>query len=88
MTLKFLNDMSFYDSRRRQMRFVGHDGSQVVSFRIDLDAFFEADLNDKVRETEYLSAFYHRLDAIHDAARILYGNGRRSVYVLSSEDLG
>lgn len=86
MALKFLDDMSYYDPKRRQMRFVGHDGTQVVNFRIDLDAFFAAHFGENVGETDYLNAFYGKLDVIQSAARVAYGNGPRSVYVLSSED--
>lgn len=87
MALKFLDDISFYDHRRRQMRFVAHDGSQVVSFRIELEAFYSHGHEKSARESDYLGAFYQNLDAIHIAARAAYEKGGRSSYFLSSEDL-
>ena len=87
MVLKFMDDMSYFDHRLRQMRFVAHDGSKVVSFRIELDAFYSRDLEDNGRESDYLGAFYNKLDAIHVAARVAYEKGGRSSYYLSNEDL-
>lgn len=87
MALKFMDDMSYFDHRLRQMRFVAHDGSKVVSFRIELDAFYSQGLEDSGRESDYLGAFYNKLDAIHVAARVAYEKGGRSSYYLSNEDL-
>ncbi|WP_425418712.1 DUF1488 family protein [Oricola indica] len=86
MTLCFLEDMSYFDHTRRQMRFVAHDGTQAVSFRIDLDAFFEEGYDGKHGETDYMTVFTSKLEVIHGAARNAYGHGRRSVYVLSRDD--
>lgn len=87
MALRFMDDMSYFDHRRRQIRFVAHDGTQVVSFRIDLDAFYSHHYEGSGQETDYLGAFYQNLDAIHVAARAAYEKGGRSSYYLSSEDL-
>lgn len=87
MTLNFLDDMSFYDCRRRQMRFVGHVGSRAISFRIDLDAFFEGGRDALPSETDCLTAFNSKLSSIHIAARTLYSHGSRSSYVLSRDDI-
>lgn len=87
MALKFLDDMSYFDHRLRQMRFVAHDGPKVVSFRIELNAFYTLGFEDSGRESDYLGAFYQNLDAIHVAARAAYEKGGRSFYYLSNEDL-
>ncbi|MCI5075261.1 DUF1488 family protein [Oricola sp.] len=87
MALKFLDDMSYFDHRRQQMRFVAHDGSKAVSFRIELDAFYSPGIEDSGGETDYLGAFYQNLDAIHAAAQAAYQKGGRSSYFLSNEDL-
>jgi hypothetical protein len=82
MTLTFLNRSRSYDKARQRVRFMGHDGVFEVPFFVETDALPTATAG----EAEYLAAFDAERATIHDVAREIYGNVRRTMYVLTAED--
>lgn len=82
MTLTFPNRSRSYDEAGRRVRFIGHDGMFEVPFFVETDAFSTA----AAGEAHYLAAFDAARSKIHDVAREIYGNARRTVYVLTAGD--
>lgn len=81
MALAFPNRSRSYDDVRHRVRFVGHDGMIEVPFFVEADALPPA-----TGEAGFLAAFDAARATIHDVARELYGNARRTMYVLTAAD--
>ena len=77
MTLTFPNRSRSYDEVGQRVRFIGHDGMFEVPFFVETAAAGEA---------HCLAAFDAARTTIHDVAREIYGNARRTVYVLTAAD--
>ncbi|WP_163269300.1 DUF1488 domain-containing protein [Chelativorans alearense] len=82
MTLTFPNRSRSYDKAGQRVRFIGHDGMFEVPFFVETDALPTA----ATGEAHYLAAFDAARATIQDVAREIYGNARRSVYVLTAAD--
>ncbi|MCT7375551.1 DUF1488 domain-containing protein [Chelativorans salis] len=82
MTLSFPNRSRSYDEAGQRVRFTGHDGMFEVPFFVETNALRPA----AASEAHYLAAFDAARATIHDVAREIYGNTRRSVYVLTAAD--
>jgi lipid A disaccharide synthetase len=82
MTLTFPNRSRSYDEVGQRVRFIGHDGMFEVPFFVATDALRPAAAD----EAHCLAAFDAARATIHDVAREIYGNTRRSVYVLTAAD--
>jgi hypothetical protein len=89
MSLSFPNRSRSYDERRRQVRFLGHVGMASVPFRIDADALLMTQGADSAGEDETtcLAAFDTKRAIIEQAAARAYTSARKTVYVLTNEDL-
>lgn len=82
MTLEFPNRSRSYDETRRRVRFTGHDGMFEVPFSVETGALRAA----ADGEAHYLAAFDAARATIHEVAREIYGNTRRTLYVLTVAD--
>lgn len=82
MTLTFPNASRSYDEAGQRVRFIGHDGMFEVPFFVETDALSTAASG----EADYLAAFDAWRSTIHDVAREIYGNARRTVYTLTAAD--
>lgn len=82
MTLTFPNRSRSYDETGHRVRFIGHDGMFEVPFFVETDALSTA----AAGEAHYLAAFDAARAKIHDVAREIYGNARKTVYVLTAAD--
>lgn len=82
MTLTFPNRSRSYDEAGQRIRFIGHDGMFEVPFFVKTDALRPAAAD----EAHYLAAFDAARATIHDVAREIYGNARKTVYVLTAAD--
>ncbi|WEX10674.1 DUF1488 domain-containing protein [Chelativorans sp. AA-79] len=82
MTLTFPNRSRSYDEAGQRVRFVGHDGMFEVPFFVETDALSTVTAD----ESDYLAAFDAARATIHDVAREIYGNARRTIYVLTAAD--
>ncbi|WP_274425581.1 DUF1488 family protein [Chelativorans sp. YIM 93263] len=82
MSLTFPNRSRSFDETRQRVRFIGHDGMFEVPFFVETDALSTA----ATGEADYLAAFDAARSTIHDVAREIYGNARRTTYVLTAAD--
>lgn len=82
MTLTFHNRSRSYDEARHRVRFIGHDGVFEVPFFVETAALRAATAG----EAGYLAAFDASRATIHDVAREIYGNVRKTMYVLTARD--
>lgn len=85
VTLSFLNPSRYFDEARNAVRFIGHDGMFEVHFFVEVGALVEPDKTD-ASETDYLTAFDRARGSVHDVARKIYGNVRRTEYILTVKD--
>lgn len=86
IAVSFPNQSRSYDEGRHQIRFLGHSGMDSVPFRIDVDALLMSTAADK-NETACLAAFDTKRALIEQAAARAYSGVRKSVYVLTTEDM-
>lgn len=89
MALNFPNPSRSFDESRKGVRFVGHDGVFEVPFFIEADALVKASKAARpldASQDDCLSAFDRLRPAIHDVAREIHGNRRRSSYTLNASD--
>jgi Protein of unknown function (DUF1488) len=86
MTLNFPNRSRSYDSRRRAVRFWGHDSAMEASFFVTEDALKRVQPNMQFDEPGLLSAFDANRDLIYAAAAKVYARGRKGSYDLVSAD--
>ncbi|WP_299938303.1 DUF1488 domain-containing protein [uncultured Nitratireductor sp.] len=82
MTLTFPNRSRSFDEAGQRVRFIGHDGMFEVPFFVETDALRPAAAD----EVHCLAAFDAARAIVHDVAREIYGNARRTVYVLTAAD--
>ncbi|MDZ5697495.1 DUF1488 domain-containing protein [Chelativorans sp. M5D2P16] len=82
MTLTFPNRSRSYDETRERVRFIGHDGMFEVRFSVETNALSTATDD----EAHYLAAFDAARTTIHDVAREIYRNARKTEYVLTAAD--
>lgn len=82
MTLTFHNRSRSYDEVRQRVRFIGHDGVFEVPFFVETAALSAVTKG----EAGYLAAFDAARATIHDVAREIYGNIRKTMYVLTARD--
>lgn len=82
MTLTFPNRSRSYDEARQRVRFTGYDGMFEVPFFVETDALRPA----AAGEAHCLAAFDAARPKIHDVAREIYGNARKTAYVLTAAD--
>ncbi|MEQ9245168.1 MAG: DUF1488 family protein [Nitratireductor sp.] len=82
MTLEFPNRSRSFDEGRNAVRFIGHDGMFEVSFFVEASALAAR----AAGEANLLAAFDAARATIYDVAREIYGNVRRTVYVLTAKD--
>ncbi|QIB33533.1 DUF1488 domain-containing protein [Ancylobacter pratisalsi] len=90
MTLAFPNPSRSFDRTRNAVRFTGYDGMFEVPFFVATDALARslATVGTAERsEADYLTAFDAARGAVHDAARKIYAEGRRTSYTLTVADL-
>ncbi|MEX0954050.1 MAG: DUF1488 family protein [Rhizobiaceae bacterium] len=82
MTLTFHNRSRSYDKVRQRVRFIGHDGVFEVPFFVETGALPTATNS----EADNLAAFDAARATIHDVAHEIYGNERKTMYVLTARD--
>jgi hypothetical protein len=89
MALSFPNPSRSFDESRNGVRFIGHDGVFEVPFFIEANALVKPDSKSgrfEASQADCLSAFDQRRAAIHDVARAIHTNRRRSSYILNASD--
>lgn len=89
MALNFPNPSRSFDESRKGVRFIGHDGVFEVPFFIEADALVKrtgATSQFDASQDDCLSAFDRLRAAIHDVAREIHTNRRRSSYTLNASD--
>lgn len=89
MTLSFPNPSRSFDEGRKGVRFIGHDGVFEVPFFIEAGALEKLGSETGRLDTSQagcLSAFDRRRTAIHDVAREIHTNRRRTSYTLNASD--
>lgn len=85
MTLGFPNPSRSFDETRNAIRFTGHDGMSTVPFFVEADALAKSGKAD-LSEAECLAAFDAARSSIHNVAREVYANTRRTSYTLTTAD--
>jgi hypothetical protein len=86
MTLRFPNQSRSYDSRRRAVRFWGHDSAMEASFFVTEDALKRMQPNMRFDEAGLLGAFDANRDLIYATAAKVYGRGLKGSYDLVADD--
>jgi hypothetical protein len=85
MALHFPNQSRAYDSRRRAVRFWGHDGALEAAFFVTEEALKRLQPG-MLGEVGLLSAFDAHRPLIYAAAAKVYARGHRGSYDLESAD--
>lgn len=86
MALNFPNLSRSYDSRRRCVRFWGHDGAFEVTFFVDLDALSKIQKMTGLDEASILGAFDRCRARILSVAGAAYRRHRQDAYTLVAAD--
>lgn len=90
MTLAFPNPSRSFDKSRSAVRFTGYDGMFEVPFLIETAALARSNAGAGAvdgSEDGHLRAFDAARGAIHDLARKVYSQGRRTSYILTVADI-
>jgi hypothetical protein len=85
MTLHFPNQSRSYDSRRRAVRFWGHDGAMEAAFFVTEEALKRLQPR-TLGEVGLLSAFDANRPLIYAAAARVYARGPKGSYDLDAAD--
>lgn len=89
MTRAFPNPSRSFDKARNAVRFTGYDGMFEVPFFVEAGVLAKSDnelCKAEASETRFLAAFDALRASIHEAARKVYSNGRRTSYMLTVTD--
>jgi hypothetical protein len=86
MALQFPNQSRSYDSRRRAVRFWGHDGAMEAAFFVTEEALKQLQPG-MVGEAGLLNAFDANRAFIYAAATRVYARGPKGSYDVQSADL-
>ena len=85
VTLEFPNRSRSFDEARNAVRFIGYDGMFAVPFYVMADALAGAG-RAELSEADFLTAFDAERSSIHEVAREVYSNERRTSYTLTAAD--
>jgi hypothetical protein len=86
MALQFPNQSRSYDSRRRAVRFWGHDGAMEAAFFVTEEALKQLLQPGMVGEVGLLGAFDANRALIYAAATKVYARGPKGSYDVQSAD--
>jgi len=86
MALRFPNQSRSYDSRRRAVRFWGHDSAMEASFFVTEEALKRVHPDMRFDEAGLLGAFDANRDLIYATAAKVYSRGFKGSYDLVADD--
>jgi hypothetical protein len=86
MALTFPNQSRSYDTRRRAVRFWGHDSAMEASFFVTEEALRRVQPGLRPDEAALLGAFDANRDLIYATAAKVYARGRKGSYDLVDAD--
>jgi hypothetical protein len=86
VAINFPNENRSYDSKRRGVRFWGHDEALEVCFLLEEDALTRMSRTTSQTEAGFLAAFDSHRDRICTVARKVYSRRGSGFYILAASD--